>query len=290
MTLSHKWEYSIRQFSRVGADYLTWSQTHWDRICRCNLIQIGSRVATLRRKHTTLTGFGAQTLHALLHISDTVFWVPTEMDDTRKETVRISRHGLTSLSASNYFLWSNEFAFVLRAKRLWQIVTGEEQIPSHATDRAKYERRSDMALTNTIFSIEDSVSAAVITIWDPKKVRELLKEMNVTVSEARMDAYLQKFKNAQVLQEESISLFVNILQDLENMLASTGHVIPDVAIWRSTAHWKEDFRQSGTSLQESSGPLVTLTLSQKISSFLQNLRSVKIKIGTLVSRATLHYT
>ena len=150
------------------------------------------------------------------------------MDETRQETVYTSRYRLTPLNANNYFLWSHELEFVLRAKELWQIVTGEEQIPSDTTDRAKFERKSDLALTNIILSIEDSVSAAVITIRDPKKMWDILKEMNATVSEARIDVSMQQFQNAQMLQEETISLFVNRLQDLENKLASIGHVMPDM--------------------------------------------------------------
>lgn len=149
------------------------------------------------------------------------------MEESQQETVDTSRYRLTPLNANNYFLWSHKLDFVLRTKVLLQIVTGEEKIPSDATEKAKFRRRSDLALANIIFSIDDSVNAAVITIGDPNKMWGILKEKNATVSEARIDSYLQKYQIAQMLQEESISLFVNRLQDIEDKLASIGHVIPD---------------------------------------------------------------
>ena len=68
----------------------------------------------------------------------------------------------------------------------------------------KFERRREIALTNLILAIDDSCSAAVITLREPAEVWKKLKQMYETVSGTRIDAYLAQLHGVKMLQREKV--------------------------------------------------------------------------------------
>ena len=74
----------------------------------------------------------------------------------------------------------------LRGKGLWKIVAGDEKPPGveDLTLLSKYEQRLDVALTDTLLSIEKSCRHAVITLEDPKEVRDKLRTVYKGVADA----------------------------------------------------------------------------------------------------------
>ena len=145
-----------------------------------------------------------------------------------EDRVDSSRYHIKPLSEENYFMWSNKMEIVLRGKGLWGIVTGDEAPPSaeaNADAVDKYNRRRNVAVTNLLLTIEDSVSAAVISLRNPKEIWDILQKTNQQVSEASIDAYLAQYQNVRMAPDEKVMTYVNRLKHLENKLAEVGHNI-----------------------------------------------------------------
>lgn len=155
------------------------------------------------------------------------------------DTVDTSRYRIEPLTASNYFMWSRKMEIVLRGKGLWDIVSGNEEEPlvdgaesGQATTvpnaLLKFRRRQDVALTNLLLTVDDSCSASVISMRDPKEVWDTLKSMFHTISEASIDAYLLQYQSIKMRPGEKVMQYVNRMTVIENKLATIGHAITSV--------------------------------------------------------------
>ena len=136
------------------------------------------------------------------------------MESTREEIVDTSRYRVASLTLVNYYLSAHNMEFILRAKGVWRIVAENERPPSDAAHLERYERRRDLALTNIVLTIDDPISASVITLRDPNKVWETLRILFSTVSEARVDSYMSQYQNAHMEEGEKVLQFTNRLNDV----------------------------------------------------------------------------
>lgn len=83
---------------------------------------------------------------------------------------------------------------VLRGKGLWEIGTGDEIFPAEpgttTENLNKFNRRRDVAVTTILLTIEDTCSASVINLRDPKVIWDTLKDTFQTTSKASIDTYL----------------------------------------------------------------------------------------------------
>lgn len=141
--------------------------------------------------------------------------------------VDTTRFRIPILKDDNYFTWCHKMEFVLRSKGLWDIVNGTETAPTTTAELPSFRRRRDTALSHIIITIDDSCSAAVITLRDPKEVWNTLKEMYKAVSEARVDAYLAHFQLMKMDPSETVMSYANRLTNMVNKLAAVGHSIPE---------------------------------------------------------------
>ena len=150
------------------------------------------------------------------------------MDDGESR-VDPSGYRLEKLTSRNYYLWSCKMEVLLRGKGLWGIVSGTEKRPESSDIEKvnKYQRRQDLALTNILLCIDDSVSARVLRLRHPKTEWDTLSSMFSIVSEASVDSYLQKYQNTKMKYNKEVMQYVNRLTDLENMLASVGHSLSE---------------------------------------------------------------
>ena len=115
----------------------------------------------------------------------------------------------------------------------------------------------------------------------------ILKEMNATVSEARIDVYLQQFQNAQMLQDKSISLFGDRRQGLENKLTSIGHVIPYMEKRRALLRGLSLNFDISASIIRATGKSYHESVAFLISANAERCEDQKWKIG-LQGNASLH--
>lgn len=150
--------------------------------------------------------------------------VSTTMTDL-PDTVDTSRYQVERLNATNYFLWSRKIELVLRGKGLWGFISGDEDEPTTETEKAKYLRRKDMALSNLLLTIEDACSASVIDLREPKAVWEELKTIYQAVSTASVDSFLTQYQGMKMCPKEKVVEYVNRLTQLENKLSGVGHAV-----------------------------------------------------------------
>lgn len=120
---------------------------------------------------------------------------------------------------------------VLRGKGLWDIVIGTETTPegdnTSSEALSKFKRRRDVAVSTNLLTIEDSCSASVINLRDPKVIWEHLKDTFQATSKASIDTYLTQYQSMRMTGDEKVMSYVNRLKILENKLAEIGHIVDD---------------------------------------------------------------